>query len=84
MVSSHLLSKKKDVLVDGSQSKPADIYIPIWSYGKPLAIDVTGASSCTFEKDVTAPLMKAANMKNEKFLKRCNDSGIILKTYLIW
>ena len=35
-----LVIEKNDVLVDGSQSKPADIYVPFWSYGKPLAIDV--------------------------------------------
>ena len=62
--------EKKDVLSDGSQSKPADIYIPFWKY---VAIDVTGAPSHEFCDDVSKSLNKAANRKNDKFLKRCNE-----------
>ena len=74
--------EKKDVLSDGSQSKPADIYIPFWKYGKAVAIDVTGAPSHEFCDDVSEPLNKAANRKNDKFLKRCNESGIMFKPFV--
>ena len=74
--------EKKDVLSDGSQSKPADIYIPFWKYGKAVAIDVTGAPSHEFCDDVSESLNKAANRKNDKFLKRCNESGVMFKPFV--
>ena len=40
--------EKRGVLVDGTESKPADVYIPLWNYGKAIAIDVCGASSVDF------------------------------------
>jgi hypothetical protein len=32
--------EKRGVLVDGTESKPADVYIPLWNYGKTIAIDI--------------------------------------------
>ena len=74
--------EKSDVLNDGTQSKPADIYIPFWNYGKAIAIDVTGAPSCDFSENVEEPLIEAANRKNTKFLRRCNESDIMFKPFV--
>jgi hypothetical protein len=35
--------EKRGVLIDGTESKPADVYIPLWSYGRAIAIDICGA-----------------------------------------
>ena len=74
--------EKKDVLDDGTQSKPADIFITFWRDGKAVAIDVTGASSIDFAEDVTEPLNKAANRKNDKFLRRCSESGVLFMPFV--
>jgi hypothetical protein len=42
----------RGVLNDGTESKAADVCIPLWSYGKAIAIDICGASSVDFSINV--------------------------------
>jgi hypothetical protein len=44
------LKKAKCALNDGSESRPTNLYIPLWSDGKAISIDVCGASSVDFPK----------------------------------
>ena len=41
------LSPRKEVpsLIPGSAARPADVFLPVWSQGKPAAIDVSVISS---------------------------------------
>jgi hypothetical protein len=54
--------EKRDVLIDGTKSKPADVYM--------IAIDIYGASSVDFSTNVEEPPSNAVNRKNSKFLVR--------------
>jgi hypothetical protein len=43
--------------------KPADVYIPLWNYGKAIAIDICGASSVDFSINVEEPVIKCNEQK---------------------
>jgi hypothetical protein len=51
--------EKRGVLIDGTESKPADVYTPLWNYGKAIAIDICGAY-------VEEPLSNAVNRKQKE------------------
>jgi hypothetical protein len=54
------------VLVDGTESKPVDVYIPLWNYGKSITIDICGESSADFSINVEEPLSNAVRKEAER------------------
>jgi hypothetical protein len=76
--------EKRGVLIDGTETKPADVSIPLfWNYGRAIGIDICGAASVDFSINVEEPLSNAVNRKNSKFLVSCNESGVIFKSLFL-
>ena len=77
--------RQKEVIVDSSGLRPADVYFPEWSRGMPLAVDVTisNPSQATTTHSATggesasvrAALGKTAE-KERKYQAQCASKGV--------
>ena len=75
----------REAQVDASRSRPGDVYLPNWSFGRALAIDVTvshpsqAAVSNTARAEASASVRaaaKAAHAKVNKHGARCAAQGV--------
>uniref|UniRef100_A0A1X7UPQ0 Uncharacterized protein n=1 Tax=Amphimedon queenslandica TaxID=400682 RepID=A0A1X7UPQ0_AMPQE len=81
------LSPRKEVpsLVPGSSARPADIFIPSWSLGRPVAFDVTVVSPLQQQTLSQAAsergyaLVVAEERKNVVHLDKCCRIGVIFQ-----
>jgi len=82
--SSAALAPRKELpnLVAGSQSRPADIFLPVWTNGRGAALDVTVV--CPLQKKLVAraavnpghALTYSRERKNQKHRAECQGAGI--------
>ena len=78
------LSPRREVpsIVPGSCSRPADLYLPYWSHGKPAAMDVTVISSLQDQRVSQAAtsqgsaLLYAEERKNIVHFEDCRRVGV--------
>ena len=81
------VAARKEVLVDSSNNRPADVYLPCWSRGVSYAVDVTvthpsqanhiirDGESQTTSASVRAAVAKVST-KNAKYQQQCEAQGI--------
>ena len=78
------LAPRREVpsIIPYSSSRPADIYLPFWSGGRPAAMDVTVISplqkstiTASFSSQGAA-LMVAETRKNAAHLSNCRSAGV--------
>ena len=82
--SSAALAPRKELpnLVAGSQSRPADIFLPVWTNGRGAALDVTVV--CPLQKKLVAraavnpghALTYGRERKNQKHRADCQGAGV--------
>ena len=81
------VAARTEVLVDSSNNRPADVYLPCWSHGVSYAIDVTVShpsqannASRDGESEGTSASVRAAMAKvvakNTKYQQQCEAQGI--------
>ena len=82
------VTAKREVLIDTSGQRPADVYIPSFSRGQPVAYDVTvshPSQACNTPSDGGAGRQTASEraalskveLKNRKYLAQCEARGVV-------
>jgi len=81
--------KEPPYLINNSEARPADVYIPVWTGGQPVAIDVSVTSPLAdsyilkASKDIGAAASIRADMKREKYSAICTEHGMQFTPFVL-
>ena len=85
---------RREVLIDNSGQRPADVYFPSFRRGQPLAVDVTVShpsqathtnsdGETVFQSASERAALAKADAKNTKYLRQCQDRGVLFQPVAI-
>ena len=88
------VTARREVLIDTSGQRPADVYLPSFSRGMPVAIDITvshPSQSTTITGDDVANGMSASvkaaldkvDLKNRKYTAQCQSRGVVFQAVAV-
>lgn len=81
--------KEPPYLINNSEARPADVYIPVWTGGQPVAIDVSVTSPLAdsyilkASKEVGAAASIRADVKRGKYSAVCAEHGMQFTPFVL-
>ena len=81
--------KEPPNLLNNSEMRPADVYIPVWTGGQPLAIDVSVTSPLAesyirkASEEIGAAASIRAELKRDKYTDICAEHGMQFAPFIL-